>query len=403
MSQSDLGIVHVDLERLDRLLNLVGELVITRRAFVDQSRRARSKFGFKEQVLKLIEDTERVGRITEEIQSRIIKARLVPVGTVFRRFENLVEELSKNSQKDIRLVIQGEKTEVDKRTIDELAEPLVHLVRNALDHGIETSEVRESQGKSGQGTITLDAHHSGNRLVVEIRDDGAGVDLEKVKEKAISRGLVSEAEAATLTKKAIIALIFEPGFSTRSTVTDLSGRGVGMDAAKESVEALGGSLEMLSVFGEGSSARIELPLTTAIVEALMVKIGDEVYALPLDAVQEIIRIPVSELSTVEGQEVLELRGTAVSVISLDTIIDLAEPILRGAVIQLVVVHHGSQLLALIVDEVLERHDIVIKAMGQRLASTRGIAGASIGGDGSVVIVLDVGPLCDDTIRGMSLV
>ncbi len=397
MSASDLGVVHVELSRLDRLLNLVGELVITRSTFVDQARRARARHGFKEQVLSLLETTEQVGRLGEEIQSKIIKARLVPVSSIFNRFKGLVAELSSKTDKDIALEVVGERTEVDKRTIDQLAEPLVHLVRNALDHGIEAVEQRKKAKKPARGTISLEARHEGNRLVVEVKDDGAGVDLQEVKSKAVSRGLLSQEEAFELTEQQTLDLLFQPGFSTSSEVTGMSGRGVGLDAAKRRVEALGGILTMTSILGEGNCSRIELPLTTAIVEALMVGVADQAYALPLEHVQEIVRTRHSDISTVEGREVLDLRGKALSLAYLSDLAELGERDETPETSQVVVVHYGELEMGLVVDRILERHEIVIKALGKRLAGTRGLAGASIGGDGKVVMVLDVATLCDDAI------
>ncbi len=397
MTTSDLGIVHVDLDRLDRLLNLVGELVITRTTFVDQARRARAKFGFKEQVLNLLENTERVGRIGEEIQSKIIKARLVPVDTVFGRFAGVVEAFSQKSDKEIVLEISGGRTEVDKRTIDELAEPLVHLVRNALDHGIEPATERQRAGKPAAGTIVLEARHEGNRLVVEVRDDGGGVDLEAVKAKALRRGLISEEDSERIDERSLLQLLFHPGFSTSGNVTDMSGRGVGLDAAKRRVEMLGGRIEISSVMGRGSQARIDLPLTTAIVEALMVGIADESYALPLEHVSEIVRTRRDQISTVEGREVIDLRGEALSLIYLADLTELTGVEDGNREMQVVVVRHGDQLIGLAVDEILERHQIVIKGMGRRLAGIHGIAGASIGGDGNVVMVLDVVALCNEAV------
>lgn len=397
MSASDLGVVHVELSRLDRLLNLVGELVITRSAFVDQARRARARHGFKEQVLNLLETTEQVGRLGEEIQSKIIKARLVPVSSIFNRFKGLVAELTSKTDKEIALELVGERTEVDKRTIDQLAEPLVHLVRNALDHGIESVEQRKKAKKTSQGTIFLETRHEGNRLVVEVKDDGAGIDLQEVKSKAVSRGLLSEEEASELNEQQTLELLFQPGFSTSSEVTGMSGRGVGLDAAKRRVEALGGILTLTSVLGEGSCSRIELPLTTAIVEALMVGVADETYALPLEHVQEIVRARHSDISTVEGREVLDLRGKALSLAYLSDLAEFGERDNASESSQVVVVGYGELQMGLVVDRILERHEIVIKALGKRLAGTRGLAGASIGGDGKVVMVLDVATLCNDAI------
>jgi two-component system chemotaxis sensor kinase CheA len=395
MSATDRGVVHVDLSRLDKLLTLVGELVIARTALVDQARRARALYGFKEQVLDLLETTEKVGRIGEEIQGKVIKARMVPVGSIFRRFEGLVAELSGKTDKEIALEILGERTEVDKRTIDQLAEPLVHLVRNALDHGIEPAAAREAVGKSRRGVISLEARHEGNRLVVEVKDDGAGVNLDLVRERAVSKDLLTEAEAAQLSEEQTLGLLFQAGFSTSREVTGLSGRGVGLDAAKRRVEALGGTLTMATSRGAGSSSRIELPLTTAIVEALIVGVRGEAYALPLEHVEEIVRIRLGDISTVEGREVLDLRGMAVSLAHLAALVGLPARVEAPERAQVVIVRFGEQELGLVVDRILERHEIVIKALGRRLAGTRGSAGASITGDGKVVMVLDVATMCDD--------
>lgn len=401
MSGADQGVVHVDLGRLDRLLNLVGELVIARAALVDQTRRARARHGFKEQVLDLLGTTEKVGRIGEEIQAKVIKARLVPVGSVFHRFEGLVAELSATTDKDIVLEVVGERTEVDKRTIDQLAEPLVHLVRNALDHGIETTTMRQEAGKSPRGMISLEARHEGNRLVVEVRDDGAGVNVEAVKQKAVSKGLVSEEEAAQLNDEHALELLFHPGFSTSRTVTGLSGRGVGLDAARRRVEALGGKLVMTTTFGKGSCSRIELPLTTAIVEALVVGVAKEAYAVSLEHVQEIVRTRRGDISTVEGRQVLDLRAKAVSLAYLAELVGLQEKSDPAEVAQVVIVRLGEREVGLVVDQIIERHEIVIKALGKRLAGIRGLAGASITGDGRVVMVLDVVTLCNDAVAGRS--
>ncbi len=397
MANSDFGVVRVDLARLDRLLNLVGELVITRSTFVDQARRARAQYGFKEQILNLVATTERVGRIGEEIQAKIIKARLVPVGTIFTRFEPLVLELSKTSDKEIRLEIDGEDTEVDKRTIDELSEPLVHLVRNALDHGIEPGDIREQHGKPRHGTIRLSASHEGNRLVVTVKDDGAGIDRERVRQRAVERGLLSADEATQLDDAATVDLLFRPGFSTRRELSEMSGRGVGLDAAKRRIELLGGRLTMTSELREGATARIDLPLTTAIVKALMVGVGDEVYALPLDHVREILRADTDAIAFVEGHEIIDLRGEALSLVHLRDLVEMPGVEAEGGSLQIVVIRCGERQIGLAVDRILERHDIVIKAMGSRLSGTRGMAGASIAGDGTVVLVLDVVSLCEQAI------
>jgi len=395
VGNTDFGIVHVDLDRLDRLLNLVGELVINRSSFIDQARQARSRYGFKEQVLNLVETTERTSRICEEIQGKIIQARLVPVSTVFDRFAGLVRKLSGSDGKELALNVVGGKTEVDKRTIDELAEPLVHLVRNAIDHGIEKADERERADKPRCGTITLEAQHEGNRLIVEVRDDGGGADIEAIHRKAIARSIVGEDEE--LSEKETLALLFRAGFSTRDQLSETSGRGVGLDAAKKRVEMLGGSLQLTSIAGQGCTTRIDLQLTTAIIEALMVGVQGETYALPLDHVQEILRIGVGEVSTVEGCEVVDVRGEALPLLHLAELVELHEDRSRDGHLAVVVVRYGDSVFGLAVDDILRRHDIVIKGMGRRLSATRGLAGASIGGDGAVVMVLDVATLFREAI------
>ena len=394
METSEQGVVHVDLGRLDGLLNLVGELVITRSTFVDQARRARAQYGFKEQVLDLIENTERVGRISEEIQSKIIKARLVPIELAFRRFEGLVDKLSRSTDKEIELSIVGERTEVDKRTINELVEPLVHLVRNCLDHGIEPAADREAAGKPRRGTIRLQAHHEGNQLVVQVSDDGAGIDARAVRDKAVERGLISLDEAAVLSDEASLLLLFRAGFSTAERLTDMSGRGLGLDAARHRVEMLGGKLTLSSTRGCGTSTRIEVPLTAAIVDALMVAVGEEIYALPLEHVSEIVSSAPGQVSTVEGRAVLELRQKALPLLPLAELVGLPDH-RPPPVSKVVVIRRDSQRIGLSVDRIVERHEIVIKGMGRWLSGIRGIAGASMGGDGGVVMVLDVTELLDE--------
>ncbi len=397
MSTADLGIVHMDMARLDLLSSLAGELVPMFRTFVDQARRARVRYGFKEPVLDLLENTERVGRITEEIQSRIIKARLVPVGSLFRRFEGLVEDLPVSGDKEMRLSILGERTEVDKRTIDELVEPLVHLVRNAMDHGIEGVERRERAGKPRAGTITLEALQEGDRFVVEVRDDGAGIDEATVRASAVERGFLSEEACQRLDDKATLELLFHPGLSTSEQVTGMSGRGLGLDVAKRRVEMLGGTLELSTVPGKGTRARIEVPLTAVIVNALIVVVGDEKYSLPIEHVREIVRARASEITTVEERESIDLRGEPLSLVHLADLIELPSSERREDPLRIVVVSSGGREVGLVVHRILEQHEIVVKGMGRRLAAIEGIAGASIGGDGNVVMVLDVARLCRESI------
>lgn len=396
---SDFGAVHVDIARLDILLNLVGELVINRVTMIALGRKARFKYGFKEQVLELVETTEKIGRISEEIQSKIIKSRLVPIDQVFGRFKKLVDALSENTEKSIVLEIKGRDTEIDKKIIDDLAEPLVHLVRNALDHGIEKIEQRRKAGKSDEGKIILNAFRQGNQLVVEVEDDGAGIDPEQIRRKALELGLYSEKQLNDMDECALTDLLFEGGFSTAEKVTGMSGRGVGMDAARRRIEMLGGRLKVESKKGAGCKSIIRLPMTMAIIQALLVQVGDEIYAIPLEHVQETLRPSPDEINTVENREVMELRGQALSLLRISEAleVEVSESDRQAERLFVVVVRNGEQQIGLVLDRVMGKQEIVIKSMGRRLSGIKGISGASIAGDGNVVMILDVPALCEQAI------
>lgn len=391
-STLDGKVVHVDVERLDGLLNLVGSLVIHRTKLTELGQQARARCGFKEQVLDLNEATEQVNRIIDEVQAQVIGARMVPVGTLFERFKGIVADMSTSTGKQIVLHIQGESAEIDKKIIDELADPLVHLVRNALDHGIETTVTRERLGKPPHGTVTLGAFHEGNHLVIEVRDDGAGIDLDAVRRSAIRRGFLGAAQAEGLQDDAVVDLLFRTSFSTSDRVTGLSGRGVGLDVAKRRVEMLGGTIGMESVKGQGCCARIKLPLTMAIVEALLVAVGSETYAVPIEHVTEIVRATADSIVSVEGHETLQLRSEALSLLRLASALEveqLAPPVL----FPVVVVASGGKRIGLVADRVVRRQQIVVKPLGRRLLSNDGLSGASIASDGSVFLILDVPALC----------
>jgi two-component system, chemotaxis family, sensor kinase CheA len=397
---SDYGVVHVDIDRLDILLNLVGELVINRARQVELGQKARAKYGFKEEVLDLVETTEQVGRISEEIQTRIINARLVPISNLFDRFKNLVNQLSENGDKKIGLTIKGETTEIDKRIIDDLAEPLVHLVRNALDHGIESIAERKKSGKPVTGNILLNAFHEGNQLVVEVIDDGQGIDPEAVRKTAVEKGFYSAEEAQALDQNQLTALLFKSGFTTNARVTGMSGRGVGMDVVARKLEELGGSIGLSSEKGKGCTARIKLPMTMAIIQALVVQVAEETYAIPLEHVSEMIRAKSDEISTVENHEVIDLRGNALSLLRLSEVLDVPN-YSQPQWLNIVVVSCDGKQIGLILDRVVGRSQIVIKSMGHGLSSVEGVSGASISGDGNVVMILDVPLLCEKAINQTS--
>lgn len=393
MRATERGIVSIDIARLDRLLNLVGELVMTRTRLVEQARQARTRHGFSDQVLNLFQHTERLGRLTDELQSRVLRARMVPVESSFRRFERLASGLPEEFRKEVRLIVRGGKTEVDKRTIDDLAEPLLHLVRNALDHGIESTHERERLGKPRQGTIALEACYEADMLVVTVTDDGAGISLEAVKRRAVERGLIDEEQSTALDEEATLALLFRPGFSTASKVTDLSGRGVGLDAARIRVESLGGRLRVLSTKGKGTRMRVELPLTAAILDALIVRFGEEEYAIPLHLVCQLLQAREQDVQHVQGREAVTVRGRPVHVLRLAELLDTPTAAPSGP-FSVVVVKWQQHEVGLVVERIMRRQEVVLKGLGSHLGGTPGIAGACCCSGGKVVLVLDVAALCD---------
>ncbi|MBI4955064.1 MAG: chemotaxis protein CheW [Myxococcales bacterium] len=394
MRSRDGGFVRIDGAHLDRLLHLTSELAGTRAALAAVAHAARRRHGHRKQVNALVEAAEELGRLCDELQTRVSRARLVAVASLFGRFARLVEDLSRSMGKRVVLELAGEHTEVDKRTIDELAEPLVHLVRNALDHGIETPEVRRRAGKPEAGRLALVARREGTRLVVEVEDDGAGVDLERVRQKAVALGLLGAAEAAALDDHATLELVFHPGFSTRDTVGDVSGRGVGLDAARDRVAALGGRVELRSAAGRGCLGRIVLPLTTVVVDALLVRVGDESYALPLEHVEEVL-CPGPCAPVAAGTEArFAWRGRSLAVASLAALVGggAARDAGGAEARYLVVLAHEDGPWAIAVDAVLERRKIVLRALGRRLRRLPGLVGATTSDEGGVVLALDTASL-----------
>ena len=387
------AVVHVDVALLDRLLNLVGELAINRAALFDLGKQARAKHGFKETVLRLTETTEQLARFSKDIQNSVLKARMVPIERVFNRFRNMLDDIKRQTNRELMLFVRGESTEVDRKIADDLSEPLVHLLRNAADHGIEPSAERLKLGKDPCGTIVLDAFHDSNHLVIEVRDDGAGLNVEAIREKAIARGVVGAEEGRLLEEKEVIELLFRTGFSTRDQVTSLSGRGVGMDAAKQRVESIGGTLTLESAPGRGTCARIRVPLTLAIIPALIVRVGEEHYAIPLENVQETVRAWHHEVRTVEGREVLPLRGEPLRLAHTRNLLDV-EGNIDSRRRLIVVVRYKGRRLGLVVDRVVGRQEIVIKPVPPRLAHIHCLSGASIATNGSVFLILDVVGLCE---------
>jgi two-component system chemotaxis sensor kinase CheA len=386
--------IRVDIERLDMLLNLVGELVINRTRISDiattlgreLATNGHAESGLVPLAKELSESSTLLARTTNEIQESIMKVRMVPIGQVFDRFPRMVRDLAKARHKEIRLEIAGAETDLDKTIVDEVGEPLMHLVRNCIDHGIEAPEVRESRGKPRHGTIRLNAYHEGNQVIVEISDDGAGIDLARVRDRGVKMGLITEADR--LSDREIVELIFSPGFSTANEVTDVSGRGVGMDVVKKNVLRLKGVFDVDTVPGEGTTFTIKLPLTLAIIQALLVRVADELYSIPLDAVIESQRIDASEVRTVHGGEVITLRGQVVPLIRVGEFFRLDAPRDPERVMIVIVGLQGRQ-VGLVVDSFQGEQEIVIKPLSDVIGRIAGISGATILGNGSISLIIDV--------------
>ena len=387
--------IRVDVSRLDNLMNLMGELVLGRNSLLQTT----NLFTKQHEEMIGVDDLNRAGTqinfITTEIQLAVMKMRMLPVGKVFSKFPRLVRDLSRESGKRINLELFGEETELDKTVIEAIGDPLVHLIRNSCDHGIESSEVRIAAGKAETGTIRLGASQEGSNIVISIEDDGKGLDLEAIKEKAISRGLTTSEELNRLTDREIYRFIFQPGFSTAKKITDVSGRGVGMDVVKTNIEKLKGLIEMESEIGKGSKILIKLPLTLAILQGLLIISEGETYVIPLASVLETLRVSLSEISSVNGRDVIMLRDGVLPIVNLNQI-------LRGRNSKgyncdkpyVVVVGLADKRLGLVVDELLGQEEVVIKSMGHMLGQTKGLAGATILGDGRVRLIVDLIGLFD---------
>jgi two-component system chemotaxis sensor kinase CheA len=386
--------IRVDIERLDLLLNLVGELVINRTRISDIAATlgrqlggaARAEDDLATLAKVLSESSALLARTTNEIQESIMKVRMVPIGQVFDRFPRMVRDLAKARGKDIQLQIAGAETDLDKTIVDEVGEPLMHLVRNCIDHGIEPPDVREANGKPRHGTLKLNAYHEGNQVIIEISDDGGGIDLQRVRDKAVRLGVIDESDR--LSDREIVELIFTPGFSTADQVTDVSGRGVGMDVVKKNILRLKGVFDVDSVPGEGTTFTMKLPLTLAIIQALLVNVADELYSIPLDAVIESQRIDASAVRTVHGGEVITLRGQVVPLIRIADFFRLDAPRDPDKVMIVIVGLQGRQ-VGLVVDSFQGEQEIVIKPLSDVIGRIAGISGATILGNGSISLIIDV--------------
>ena len=379
--------IRVDVSRLDSLVNLVGELVLSRNRLSQIAGELENKFDNEYLVEQLLDVTSAIGMNTTELQLAIMKTRMIAIGKVFNKFPRVVRDIARDTGKEIDLIIQGEETELDKQVIESIGDPLLHMIRNSCDHGVETPDVRLAKGKPRMGTVLLSAYHEGNHVVIEIKDDGAGMDPDKLKRKAMEKGVITLDEANNMDDKQAYGLIFKPGFSTAEKITNISGRGVGMDVVRTNIEKLNGIITIDSKINEGSTFYLKLPLTLAIIQALLVEVAGETFAIPLASVVETVRITNEEIHSFEGREVLKLRDRVLSLVRLDEAFALDE--LEQDEIYVVVVALAEKQLGFIVDKLIGQEEIVIKSLGEYLGGNPGIAGATITGDGRVRLILDV--------------
>jgi two-component system chemotaxis sensor kinase CheA len=371
-------------------MNLIGELIINRNRFSMLARQLEDSDGanVSEIAQSLVETTDSMARISDDLQDTIMNVRMVPVSTVFSRFPRLVRDLSRKSGKQVELIMEGEETELDKSVVEVIGDPLVHLIRNSVDHGVEPADVRRSQGKSETGKVWLRAYHKGNSVAIEIQDDGKGIDPEKMREVGIKKGIITPEEAKALDDREAMELIFAPGFSAAEKITDISGRGVGMDVVRTNIKNLKGSVAIASEVGKGTTFTLSLPLTLAIIDALMVTVAGEEFAIPLDAVSETTKIESRRLTDVNERKAVTLRGQVLGIVTLAELLDMPHPKKLPEILSVVVIHDGTRRLGIVVDSLLERQEIVIKPLGAYLGDLKGISGATIMGDGSVVLILD---------------
>jgi two-component system, chemotaxis family, sensor kinase CheA len=394
--------MRVDVRKLDELVNLIGELVLERNRLVQINRdlvSGRISGEALDSALGL--STARLSFITEELQVAGLKTRMVPVDTVFRRFPRLVRDVAQSLQKEVELVLLGEDTELDKTMVELIGDPLVHLVRNCLDHGLELPDRRVAAGKPRHGTIRMEARQEGDQIVISVSDDGAGIDPERVARKAVEKGLVSAERVGSLSQREILDFIFLPGFSTAEKTSDLSGRGVGMDVVRSNLKKLNGTIDLDSKLGAGTTVLLKLPLTLAILPVLLVRVAEETYALPLRTVLETASIQVGEIHTIEGREVLQLRNETVPLLRLAEIIDAGLDSRKDPGRRVVVLGIGDKKIALLVDELVGQESTVVKPLGSYLQGCATIAGATISGDGRVRLVLDPAALISGPERQQS--
>ena len=379
--------VRVDIEKLDNLMNLVSELIIAKNSLIAAT--AAEGKGDNGSVNEQIEYLESV---TTNLHESVMKVRMVPIESVVAKFPRMIRDLSKKLGKKMELYMTGEDTELDRTVVDEIGDPLMHMLRNSADHGLEPNDVRIANGKPEVGSIFLDAYQDGNNVVIEVRDDGGGINVEAVKQKGIERGTITPEQAETMTAKEVIDLLFMPSFSTAKKVSDVSGRGVGLDVVKSKIESLSGEVEVKNRFGEGSSWIIRLPLTLAIIQALMVVVGEEKYAIALGSIQTIEDVSPDDIKLVQAKEVIHIRGTVIPIIRLNRVLDIPPREDENQNYTVIIVKKGDKQAGLVVDELIGQQEVVIKSMGKYIKVPKMISGATILGDGEVALILDTNAL-----------
>jgi len=391
--------IRVDVERLDQLLNIVSELVLGRNRLAQVNTEMQVEHEGTKLAKDLFEAYRQIDLMTTELQLAVMKTRMIKIGKVFNKYPRVVRDLCRETKKDIQLLIYGEDTELDKTLIEEINDPLVHLIRNAVDHGIETPQERVAKGKNPQGTVILAAEHEGNNINITIQDDGKGMDPEVIKRKAIEKGLITKEKANDLNKNEIFNLIFLPGFSTAEKITNISGRGVGMDVVKTNVTKLRGTIQIDSEVGKGTKIVIKLPLTLAIIQGLLVRVKTETVVIPLSSVIEVVRVAPEEIYTINQNEVIRIRNSVLSLLRVEDILydDLPEDDNDKKWQYVVIISAGDRKYGIRVDELIGQKEIVIKSLGSYLGNIEGLAGATIMGDGKVVMILDIGDLVNKIV------
>jgi two-component system, chemotaxis family, sensor kinase CheA len=386
--------IRVDVSRLDDLMNLIGELVLARNRLSQATQALTEKYERLEMTKQIADVNSQIDFVTTELQMAVMKTRMVPIEKVLSGLPLVVREVMRTTGKEVDLQIYGKETELDKSIIEELKDPLIHMIRNAVDHGIETPEERKSLGKPEKGIIVVNAERDGNYILITMEDDGHGIDVEKTKKKAIEKGMVSEIEAAEMSKSDALNLIFIPGFSMKKEITNVSGRGVGMDVVRTNIAKLKGIVEIDSNLGTGTIITLKVPLTLAIIQGLLLKVDNEIFAVPLSAVLEIVRITPEEIYSIQGREVIRVRDSVLPLVRMADIIGKNKEVQKSAVSYVVIVGWAEKRIGLLVDSLQGQKEVVIKTLGEYLGDVPGIAGSTILGDGSVILVIDVGRFID---------